>query len=241
LRLDHVRAYHSRYASPDKLVVSVVGGIDAARVAAMLEERVVGARGDALAKAAPVDAPPQGRAPVRYTLARQQSHVVVGTMGTTLHDRERFGLEVLSAVLSGQSGRLFMDLRDKQSLAYSISSSNLEGLDPGHVLVHMGTSPDKVGQALEGVYGHLARIGREPITDEELTRAQRYLIGTHAIELQRCGARAMAMALNELYGMGYDEHTRYAAAIRQVTAAQVQALAAKYLSRDRLIEVVVGA
>jgi zinc protease len=206
----------------------------------MLEERLVGMRSDALSKAAPVDPPPKRPAPVRYPLARQQSHVVVGSMGTTLHDPRRFALEVLSAVLSGQSGRLFMDLRDKQSLAYSVSSSNLEGLDPGHVLVHMGTSPDKVTQALAGVYRHLERVCKEPITAEELARAQRYLIGTHAIELQRCGARAMSMALNELYGLGYDEHTRYATAIRGVTADAVLEGAQRYLQRDRLLEVVVG-
>ncbi|HET6343636.1 MAG TPA: insulinase family protein, partial [Myxococcota bacterium] len=67
LRLDHVRDYHSQYTSPDKLVVSVVGGIDAARVVAMLEERVAGSRGQPLSTAAPMDPPPRRPAPVRYS------------------------------------------------------------------------------------------------------------------------------------------------------------------------------
>jgi zinc protease len=166
--------------------------------------------------------------------------VIVGALGLTLTDPRRHSLEVLTTVLSGQSGRLFTDLRDAQSLAYALSSTNVEGIDPGHVLIHMGTSPDKLPRALAGLYGHIERLRTEPPTEAELGRAKRYLIGTHAIHLQHNGARGMLMALNERYGLGYDEHTHYAERVRAVRAEDVSTLAAELLAPQRLVEVVVG-
>jgi zinc protease len=233
-------AHRQTFLQPDKLVISVVGGVDAHRVIDLFNAALVGTPSAALPTPSPMDPVPRHMAPQRLHLARKQSHVIIGGRGTCLNHVDRFGLEVLSTLLSGQSGRLFLDLRDRQSLAYSVSSSALEGLDPGHFMVHIGTSPDKVAQACAGVYGHLDALLHTPVSDDELRRAQRYLIGTHAIDLQRGGSRAMAMALNERYGLAYDEHTRYAAAISKVDVSTLQKLAQKYLQRDNLIEVVVG-
>ena len=104
-------------------------------------------------------------------------------MGARVGDKDRYVLDVLSTILSGQSGRLFLELRDRQSLAYAISSSSLEGLDPGYFLVHVGTSLEKVEQALAGVYLELSRLRDGLVDVQELDRARRYLVGTHAIDL----------------------------------------------------------
>src|SRR5262249_56039485 len=76
----------------------------------------------------------------RY-LTKQQAHIVIGFPGTTVADPDRFPLEVLSTILSGQGGRLFVELRDKKGLAYRISAFSLEGVDPGYVAVYIPPSP----------------------------------------------------------------------------------------------------
>ena len=47
---------------------------------------------------------------------------------------------------------------------------------------------------------------------------QRYLVGTHEIGLQKMGSRAATLAFNEVYGMGYADHARYASRILGVTS-----------------------
>ena len=237
---ESLQRYHQHFMRPGRLVVSVAGGMRANTVLELLECMLEDA--DVPPLSPPTDASHAiaEAHKVHHALERKQSHVIVGGPGVTLYDAQRYAAEVLTTILSGQSGRLFNDLRDSQSLAYSISSSNLEGVDPGHVLVHMGTSPEKVPQALAGVRQHLERLRHELVTPQELARAKRYLIGSHAIELQRTGARAMFMAVNERYGLGYDAHTRYAQAIEAVTEADVQQFAQTFLAPQRLVEVVVG-
>jgi zinc protease len=238
--VDDIVGVAERFLAPDKLVLSVVGDIDVDATLELLCRRLRSNPTTALPSPNPVDAPPTSLRRGRYALDKQQAHLIIGSMGTTLGDPDRFDLEVLTAVLSGQSGRLFLTLRDQQSLAYSISSSSVEGLDPGYVLIHVATSPDKVPQATAGVYEHLSRLRETPVTPAELARAQRYLTGTHAIDLQRGGARAMLMALNERYDLGYDHYTAYDPAIRAVSAERIQRAAQRYLAADRLVEVVVG-
>src|SRR5580704_1909020 len=101
-------------------------------------------------------------------MARQQAHLVVGFRGLTLKDNDRYALEVLSTILGGSGGRLFLELREKQHLAYGVSAFSLEGIDPGYFAVHMSTSPEKLEQAMAGVRSELTRLASEPVSKAEL-------------------------------------------------------------------------
>ncbi|MBI3178834.1 MAG: insulinase family protein, partial [Deltaproteobacteria bacterium] len=238
--LDEVTAYGRMFLSPERLVLSVVGDVDPERVVSLAALRL-GESGSARLPDPPArDSPPTGPRRVSKALDKKQAHLIIGGMGTTVDHSDRHALEVLTTILSGQSGRLFLDLRDRRGLAYALSSSSVEGLDPGYVLVHVGTGPEQIEAARQGVYDHLARIRDEPVSSDELSRAHRYLVGTHAIDLQRAGSRAMVMALGELFGLGYDQYARYASEIREVTRERVQAAARKYLAPERLVEAMVG-
>jgi zinc protease len=166
-------------------------------------------------------------------LSREQAHLVVGFPGVTLDSRDRFALELLSQVLSGQGGRLFAEIREKRGLAYRVSAFSLEGLDPGYFAVYVGTSPENVDQVLARVREELARLSRDGIGADELARAQRYLTGTHAIGLQRKSALAAALVFHEAYGQGWRTYRQYTEQIGRVTVAQVKRAAQKYLQLQR--------
>jgi len=168
-------------------------------------------------------------------------HIIIGFAGTTLSSEDRYGLEVLDTALSGQSGRLFTELRDKQSLAYSLSSFSLLGLDTGSFGIYIGTSPDKKDQAIKAVWQQLYRVLEEPLSEEELTKAKNVLISNYELGLQTRGNQALEMALNESYGLGQDFGNRYVHAIEQVDAATVRAMARKYILPSSYVQVTVGA
>jgi len=241
-----LKAIYEEHARPDTMVLAVAGDVDAAMVKESVEtlfgawDRPAPARKLAEESILPPDVP---AAPVIADIPRdkQQVHIIIGFTGTTLSSQDRYGLEVLDTALSGQSGRLFTELRDKQSLAYSLSSFSLLGLDTGSFGIYVGTSPDKREEAIKAVWQQLYRVRDEMISEEELSKAKNILISNYELSLQTHSAQAMEMALNETYALGQDFGNRYVHAIEAVDTATVQAMAKKYIQPNRYVLVTVGA
>lgn len=241
LRREMLADYRQRHLDPSQLTLSVVGDVKADQVLALAEKH--------FGKAGPAAAPPpsippeeraRGQRRSRKTLARQQTHLVFGFHGMRVTDAARRPLEVLSAVLSGQGGRLFVELRDKKSMAYSVSSMAMEGVDPGYFAVYIGTSPEKAEAALEGIQRELKRVREEKISPQELERAKRHLVGSHEIGLQRNGARAALLALDFLYGVGEENFARYDEQISAVTPEAVLDVAQRVIDFEGSALAVVG-
>lgn len=217
------------------LTLAIVGDVDVDDVIARVTKRF------GVVKATKVSAP--AVAPPRFDSAREvyrfldraQAHLVVGFPGATIDARDRFALEVLIAVLGGQSGRLFGELRDKQGLVYRVSAHSVEGVDPGFVAIYLSCAPDKLEAAVSAVRGELERVREGGITAAELARAQSYLVGSHQIAMQRRSSVANAIAYHEAYGLGWKSWASYDDAIRAVTVDDVAEAAGNYLREDRAI------
>jgi len=230
--------YRASYPA-SALTLAIVGDVDVDDVIAQATARFSKVPRAAPAAVAIASPKLDGRSPedreVYRFLDRAQAHLVVGFPGATVDAPDRFALEVLVSVLGGQSGRLFAELRDKRGLVYRVSAHSIEGVDPGFVAIYLSCAPDKLDGAVGAIRDELERIRRDGITDDELARAQRYLIGSHHVAMQRRAAVANAMAYHEAYGLGWQAWSRYDDAIRAVTRADVAAAAQAYLRADRAI------
>ena len=230
--------WHAR-ALPKQVVLSFVGDVEPDDVVYAVEDLLGAGDGRSVAAPSPArESPPTESRVARLVRARAQAHLVTGVRGLTLDDDDRFSLEVLCSALSGQGGRLFYELRDKQSLCYSVSAFSVEGLEPGNFAVYMGTSPDKVDKALVGINELLREVTDSGITAAELDRSKRYLVGSHEIGLQRLGARGSAMALNELYGLGHLAHRGYEKKIDAVSLEDVLRVTRRIMAGERVTAVV---
>jgi hypothetical protein len=126
---------------------------------------------------------------------------VIGFRGLTVSDEDRFAMEVISQLLAGQGGRLFVELRDRRSLAYSVNAVHVEGVAPGFFAVYIATAPEKFDEAKHGLLQQLTGLLDAPPDEAELDRVRRYLIGSFAIEQQRNAVHAAQLALDALYGL----------------------------------------
>lgn len=232
-------AFYREHYPISALTLSIVGDVDIDDVVARVTKRFGAPRRTKPARPA-IAAPrfdgrtAEEREVYRY-LERAQAHLVVGYPGATVDAPDRFALEVLVAILGGQSGRLFGELRDKQALVYRVSAHSVEGVDPGFVAVYLSCAPDKLSAAVAGVRGELARIREHGVTSAELERAKSYLVGSHQIAMQRRASVANAIAYHEAYGLGWKSWASYDDAIRAVSADDVTAAAETYLRPDRAI------
>jgi len=241
LGCDELKQYYKKMLDPKRLTISVVGDVKAEDVIKIVNKRFAEMKSSENNLKDPIPEVKANEIRTEKTvLDRQQTHLVLGFHGLRFKDEERYALDVLNAALSGQGGRLFMELRDKQSLAYSVGSFHLESLDPGYFALYIGTSPEKAKDAVDGMIRELSRVLDEGLEEAEIAHARRYLSGSHAIGLQTNSSQAGHMLLNELYDLGYDAHYGFRDKILAVTSEDVKNVAKKLIDLESYTLVEVG-
>jgi zinc protease len=170
----------------------------------------------------------------------RQAHMIFGYPGPGLTDEDRYAVEVLSAVLSGMSGRIHKVLREEHSLAYATTFFNQAAYDGGAVGVYIGTDAAKVPEAERLVRQEMERITTDGVTEAEVSRAKSYLIGSHVISMQVNSAKATNMCVDTIYGLPANSFKLRPAHIGKVTVEDVNRVARKYLLQKRMVTVLVG-
>lgn len=171
---------------------------------------------------------------------REQTHIALAVRGLSWSDKDRYALDLLASIVSGQGGRLFINLRDKESLAYTVTSLCSFGVHPGLFGAYLACAPEKAEKAEKALRNELFNILQDPPSEEEITRAKNGVEGAHASEMQRSSNQAMNMSLMQLYGVGYDELTRYTKAIDAVQRVDLIRVAKRLLKDEHLVTVRVG-
>jgi zinc protease len=176
----------------------------------------------------------------RLTKDREQTHIVYGFRALSWGDPDRAALDVLINVLGGHGGRLSKELRDKESLAYTVSPLVAYGADGGLVGSYIACAPAKAERARAALEQEMLALTEKAPAAGEVERARSHIIGTHDMSLQRSDSQTSTMALMELYEYGYDDFLTYPEAIARVSAADVQRVARRLLVPAQSASVVVG-
>lgn len=231
-----LRAHAARLICADRGAIAVVGDVDPEQVGHMISERLIempGATADRPPFVIPQPAErPSGILERSLNKDRAQAHLVLGFRGVTLSDPDRHALELISQLLAGQGGRLFLELRDRQSLAYTVSASNVEGLCPGYFSIYIATAPEKMDRARAGILEEVERLISDAPEADELDRAIRYGVGSFAIESQRNHGRAAHLALDSIYGLGPDHTESYPAELMSLTPDDLLRVARRIFRLD---------
>ncbi|MFH1148025.1 MAG: pitrilysin family protein [Pseudomonadota bacterium] len=236
-----IRKIRKNSVVPGNLVLSVVGDVEESVIREVLEKEFSAWKAGEFK-----DRKPKGPAAIKkpriaaVPKPKQQVHIALGFPGGTLYDPDRAALDVLNMVLSGQGGRLFTELRDKESLAYNVTAFSTEGMEAGSFGVYIAAAPEKEERAVQSLWRELKRVLNEEIAAAELDRAKRYIIGNTEIDLQTNSAQAMDMALYERYSLGYDFTRRYLEQIDKVSVEDVHKAARKYIRPGKYVLVKVG-
>jgi zinc protease len=225
--------YYQRIVIPENMIITVVGDVDQKRVVFAAKKGFGDLKkGSLRVPLISLEATIQKKKHAEIVKMKEQAHFVLGFLGVSFHHPDSNALTVLDAALSGQGGRLFQELRDKESLAYALNFMAHPNLDPGFIGIYMGTHPNKLETAIEAVLRELKKVRDEGLTDEEIDRAKKYLIGNFEIGLQTNGAQANQMSLDELYGLGFDHYQKYPQEIQKVTKDDVNRVAKTYFNLE---------
>ncbi len=164
---------------------------------------------------------------------RNQAHLLMIFPTAPFGAPDEAGLDLLQAVLSGQGGLLFRDLRDKQSLGYTVTAIPWQTQKAGALILYIGTEPGKLEQARQGFDRVIKEIQAKPLSNQELDRGKNQLRGDYYREHQSLGSRSGEAAALSITGRPLDAERELVERAGKITPKELQALAQKYLTPDK--------
>ena len=232
-----LEAWHRQSFLDGPTVLTVVGDGDPDRLAALVASHF-----DALTFREPkAIARPEWPARLIQSVERRdkaQTALVLSWPAPARSDVARFDVAMLSSIASGLGGRFFEELRDRQSLCYTVQAFGSERRAAGTFNAYIATSPGKEEAARDGLLREMAKLRESLVTGDELRRAQTYAIGVHAIRLQSSAAVLSEMVDAWLFG-DLRELLDYDANVRAVTAEGIRAVAQRWFDPERRVEGIV--
>ncbi|MBI4904509.1 MAG: insulinase family protein [Acidobacteria bacterium] len=236
-------AYRDKVLVPGNATLVLVGAIPSeAQTLAMIKQSF-----DSWA-AKPVPALPGGDIPApakSITLIDRagsaQADIQIGRHTVNRLHPDYMPLVVATTILGGgASSRLFVNIREKQGYAYDASAHQMAYKDTAIVSVSTQVRDEVLEPALKAVIAELEKMGKEPVTPQELSNMKNYLNGIFVMGLTSQGGVASQLAGMKVNGLPFSFLEQYVTRIRSVEPDQIQRVAAKYFSPSNLTVVVVG-
>ena len=235
---------HGERFAPGELTAVIVGDVEPAQAADVAARAFGGWKKPAPPPLVvpPVIAADERRRLVIPMMNKSQADIAYGFTTITRRDPAYYAHWLMN-VAFGQyaiGGRLGDSIRERQGMAYYVSSALDANIAPGPLSIRAGVSPANVDRAIASIDDEIVRLVRDGLTAQELDESRRYLIGSIPRALETNGAIANFLQTEELYGLGLDYDARLPDLLNAVTMDDVNAAARRSLDPDRATVVIAG-
>jgi zinc protease len=241
--LADIQAFYAKEYQPSQAILTIVGDVTLEQATTLVQTHFGGWKKGATPPRNTKDPSPVKRKTVQLIEKDlTQSTIILGHGGIQRAHPDFYAVTVMNYILGagGFSSRLMDSIRDKQGLAYGIMSHFDARLLPGSFWINLQTRTEATNQAIAGVLAELKNIREAPVSDQELTEAKSFLIGSFPLRLDSTAKLAQVLAQVEFYGLGFEYFSQYPKWIERVTKEDVQRVAKQYLDPQRYALVVVG-
>ena len=243
-----LRQFHKQFYRGDRMIVSIVGDVDRAQAAEIVQTllKQIPQSGQPIAKL-----PDLQRSPIETLAQReiqipfdsQQAHIAMGMTAVARNSPDYFPLLVGNYILGGGGfvSRLMSEVREKRGLAYSVFSYFAPGKENGIFQAGLQTKNDQATLALDVMSTTIAQFIADGPTPSELEAAKSNLINGYPLRIdnnRKLLDNVSSIAWNDL---PLDTMEIWTKQVEAVTLEQVKASFQKYLAMDRMKIVVLGA
>lgn len=241
LTLENCRQWHKSHFVPANASLVVVGDVSPDRVEAAAKKSF-GEWKSVPAPTLSVSTPFAPKQREVYLVDRPgaaQSQIFVGMLGLSRSDPDYPAIAAANQVLGGGvSGRLFLDVREKRSLAYSTGSSLGDlAQSPGPLVLSAGTQTAKTVDAVEALLEHLTTIATHAPQESEVNGAIRYLKDGFVFRLETVGSVAELTSQLYVLGLPDDYYDVFRKSIGELQLANVSRVATRVYQKTPVIVV----
>ena len=229
-----------RQYGPDNVVISVAGGVSHEEVLEEIDRAASTWKPRNPMEWSPVKLQ-QREAALRMEYKKaEQAHICVGLPAPRLDHPDKYALSLVNVMLGeGMSSRLFLEIREKQGLAYDVHSSLSQYRDCGSLVVYCGSEPSRSQKSLEAIMVQLSAM-REGFTERELEKAREYSKGRIMLRMEDTRSVAMWQGGQELLLNRVSSVDEVVSNIEGVTLEDVNRVAGELVDEKRMNLAVVG-
>jgi zinc protease len=242
LKVADLRDWYRLWYAPNNATVVVVGDVDPEQVFALAQQYFGPLKAETVAPPKTQAEPEQrGEKRLQVKAPAKEPFLLMGYKTPAVVDAaapwETYALEVLSSILDGgSSARLDRELVRGSQIAASAGASysafsRLPGLFQLEGVPAKGHDIPSLEQALRA---QVERLKQEPVAAAELERIRTQLTAKKVYEQDSVFNQAMKLGQLETVGLGWQLADQHVERLAAVTPEQVQAVAQKYLTQDRL-------
>lgn len=235
---------HADRFAPADLTAVVVGDVEEgrARDAAARAFGLWRTRTPAPVAVASPPAPTARRRLVIPMMNKAQADICYGFIAIRRNDPSYYACWVLNNVFGQYAlgGRLGDSIRERQGMAYYISSALDANIVEGPLVIRAGVSARNVDRAVASIDEEVARTARDGVTSKELEESRRFMIGALPRALETNAAIAHFLQQEAFFGLGLDYDVRLPDVLGGVTLDEANAVARCVLDPDRATVVIAG-
>jgi zinc protease len=243
LDAQRIREYYDARYGPAAGFLVLCGDVDADECSALLEQ-YFGDWSGGPAEVPLLPPPPPARPTTVHIVDRPgapQSEIRVGHWGPPRRTEDYVALHVGNTILGGSfTSRLNILLREEKGYTYGAGSSFAFRQGGGPFLASTAVATAATADAVNDMVQAVGRLVSEPVTAEELARAQSYLVLGLPRTVETTGDVAEHVAELAVYDLPPDYYEQYTDAVLRVTAEDVRTAAARWLHPEHLVVVVAG-
>ncbi|MDQ6748777.1 MAG: insulinase family protein [Candidatus Dormibacteraeota bacterium] len=238
---EQILAYRQRFYAPGRMTLVISGNADHEQNLRLADRYFADLPAQELDRAAPGSFAPVTH--LQHGRDVQQANVCLAMPGISHAEPQQdvVAARMMNAIFGGSmSSRLFISVRERQGLCYSVSSSLDMNADIGSQLIYTGTDPAKAETAVESIIREMETMVSDGVTADELEKGQAMLKGRYVLDREDSMAVGYLAAAEILYRGRVSSREEQFALIDAVTPDDIQAAAAKYLRPEQVRSAVVG-
>jgi zinc protease len=244
LTRSRLQELHSAHFSPSELTAVIVGDVDATRIVEVASS-VFGSWNASAVRSAPLPPAPHATERRRITIPmmnKSQTEIAYGFTTITRDDPQYYPFWLMNNVFGQYAlgGRLGDNIRERQGMAYHVSSTFDANILAGPLVIRAGVNASNVDRAVEAIDQEVTALHREGVTPKELAESRQYMIGSMPRQLETNAGIAQFLQSAEFFKLGLDYDVRLPELLGAVTLDEVHSVGSKYLDADRATIVVAG-
>ena len=170
----------------------------------------------------------------------QQAQIIQGWRVSGIESKDYPILMLLNVILgaSGLSSRLFMELREKKGLAYTVRTSYETHTKAAVFSIYIGTEPSNIQTSIEGFKTEIDKIKSFLVSEEELQNAKNNIIGKQQYVTETNGQQANLMAYYAINGKEFDYQKDVVKELKAVTSEELLECAKKFFNENSVLAII---